>query len=149
MRMLEVMRIKQALVLLSIWISSALLACTTSTDQPPKGREVASQVSPTKLARAFIWMPELGALGATISQPYQVWLEALPPVKNMRMVLEADKTDGLRIRWLDPTSMEVCYSTAQITKFSNLYTSATEESPTVLKVEIVLRKVPALAGCPT
>jgi hypothetical protein len=142
------MSIKKALLLLNLWSLFALLACAPSTDQLPKGREVGSQVSPTKLERAFVWAPELGGLGATVSQPYQVWIESLQSVKNLRMILEADKTDGLRIRWLDPANVEICYSTAQITKFSNHYTSASEESPTVVKAEIVLRKVPTLAECP-
>jgi hypothetical protein len=147
MWLLEVMKSAIVFVAIGVWILSMLLACARHTGQLPKGRELIHQASPTNLAKAFVWMPELGDLGATVSQPYEVWVEGLQPVGKARMVFEADKTDGLRIRWISPTSLEICYSAAQITSFNNFYVSATEESQTVLNVDIVLRKASSLADC--
>ncbi len=116
-------------------------------DELPKGHEVMAKAAPDGPGRAVVWMPQLGALGATVSQPYQVWMQSLQGEKETRLVFEADKTDGVQLGWTGPTELEICYVAAQITRFQNFFVVATENSPQIYRVEILLRKVPKLDDC--
>lgn len=124
-----------------------LLGCAKSEESLPEGHESQSVVSPEGLMRAFVWVPALsGGLGATVSQPYQVWVEDVQ-FASKRLMLEADKTDGLRISWVSGQTLEVCYSSAQIFKFLNRFDFAIEGSPTIRSIEVMLRRVEDLSEC--
>jgi hypothetical protein len=93
-------------------------------------------------------MPELGGLGATVSQPYQVWMESLHGEPHAKMIFEADHTGGLRLSWYGPRDLEICYGPAQVNRFLNYYyVSPSEHTGTQDKVEVRLRRVEKLAQC--
>jgi hypothetical protein len=121
--------------------------CGNRDDKPAKGQEGLSKAAPDGASRAFVWLPQLGGLGATVSQPYQVWIQSLRGDKDTQLVFEADKTDGVQLGWNGPTELEICYIAAQITRFRNFFVLAAENSPQIYRVEIVLRKVPKLDDC--
>lgn len=130
-----------------IWVLLLFSGCGTSTEKLPAGHEASSQSAPSGQSRAFVWVPELGELGATVSQPYQVWMQSLQGEKQETLVWEADKTDGVRVSWKAPDVLEVCYGQAQITYFRNHFISVGRNSPQIYKAEIVLKKVAKLDDC--
>jgi hypothetical protein len=134
---------------ISLLILGTTIGSCSHQDKLPKGREMLSRAAPDSASRAFVWLPELsGALGATVSQPYQVWIQSLQGGRDTRLVLVADKTHGFHLGWTAPTQLEICYADAQILQFQNFFIVATEDSPTIYSVEIVLKKVSRLDECP-
>jgi hypothetical protein len=121
--------------------------CCHRDDKLTAGHEALTKSAPDGASRAFVWLPELGGLGATLSQPYQVWMQSLRDNKEMRLVLGADKTDGIHLGWTGSNQLEICYATAQIFQFQNFFTVAKEGSQDIYNVEILLKKVPKLDDC--
>jgi hypothetical protein len=137
--------------ILKICLGSCLLlplvSCGSRADRLPTGHEAAAQLSPDGLSRAFVWVPELGGLGATVSQPYQVWLQSQRGEKQQTLIFEADKTDGVRLAWKSPGELEVCYGPSQIARFRNFFVVADRDSPQIYRVEVLLRRVQKLSDC--
>jgi hypothetical protein len=128
-----------------VWIFVLLVSCDDRIKELQEGRVVAVQTAPDGLSKAFVWLPELGGLGATVSQPYQVWMQK--GEKQRALIFEADKTDGVRLAWKSPSELAVCYQHAQITHFINFFVVAEQDSWQIYEVEIVLRKVQKLSDC--
>lgn len=122
-----------------------LVGCGDRIEKLPRGHEVAAQTSPDGLSKAFVWLPELGGLGTTVSQPYQVWIQK--GEKQKELIFEADKTDWIRIAWKAPSELEICYDQAQITHFRNLFVVLEQNSSQTYEVEIVLRRVQKFSDC--
>jgi hypothetical protein len=122
--------------------------CGDHEARTTNGQVQLSAVAPDGASEAFVWIPESGGtLGATVSQRYQVWLQALRDNKVESLILEADRTNGIRLRWNSQNELEICYAKAQISKFRNFFVIASRESPEIYGVEIVLKKVPLLEQC--
>ncbi len=119
-------------------------------DQSPSdGAEVDSVLSSNGIFRGKIWLPELGGLGATVSQPYEVWIENVNRSGTSELVFSASKTDSIGIKWRDPLVLEICYVKADIHFFKNKFFDFLRES-TVTELQIVeveLRKVKQLTEC--
>ena len=130
------------------WLTSISTREQRATTQE-KGKEVASLPSPDGIYQAKVWLPELGELGATISQPHQVWLESKKVSGESKLVFEADKTDEIRVKWNTPLELEICYSGAQISRFKNRFVSVDRTSgmAEARTVEVVLRKVKRPIDC--
>jgi hypothetical protein len=130
------------------WLSSITMHEQRVTT-PNKGKEVALVLSPNQLYQAKVWLPELDAMGATVSQPFQVWLENKVSNNHRRLVFEADKTDELRVRWDTQLGLEICYSDAQIHRFNNRFVSVDRKGgmAEARTVEIVLRRVKNIGDC--
>ncbi len=111
------------------------------------GKQVTLMVSPDKAYTAKIWLPGLDGLGATISQPHQVWIQS--QAGESRLMLEADKTDQIKVRWLGARLLEVCYGDAQINTFHNRFIDVDRTGPVtqVQTVEVALRRVARLDEC--
>jgi hypothetical protein len=124
-----------------------LVSCGNRIDKLPGGHEASAQFSLGGLSRAFVWIPELGGLGATVSQPYQVWLQSQQGEKQQALIFEADKTDGVRLAWRNPGVLEICYGPSQITRFRNFFVVADRNSPQIYRVEVLLRRVQQLGDC--
>jgi AraC-like DNA-binding protein len=93
-------------------------------------------------------MPESsGQLGATVSTFYQVWIQDLHHTQKEQLLLNADKTGGVRLIWVGPRELRICYVTAQISAFRNFFVVATRDMPEVQSIEIVLKKVTTLNEC--
>ena len=123
------------------------VGCKGGRDELPAGHQVDGKVSPDGLSRAFVWVPGLAGLGATVSQPYQVWLESSNRKGYRALVLEADKTDGVRLKWRGANELEICYGPSQISSFRNFFVFAEQSVPVLYKVEIFLRRVNQLNDC--
>jgi hypothetical protein len=144
-------KVKHSASLISVGLLLPVLiaGCCHRDDKLASGHEVLTQAAPDGASRAFVWLPELsGGLGATISQPYQVWMQSLRDNKEMQLVFEADKTAGVHLGWTGSNQLEICYATAQIFRFQNFFTVAKEGSPEIYDVDITLKKVPKLEECP-
>jgi hypothetical protein len=128
-----------------VWILVLLVSCDDRIKELQEGSAVAIQTAPDELSKAFVWLPELGGLGATVSQPYQVWMQK--GEKQRALIFEADKTDGIRLTWKSSSELEICYKQAQITHFLNFFVVAEQDSSQIYQVEIVLRKVQKLSDC--
>lgn len=128
-----------------LWLLVFLVSCGDQVKKMPEGHEVAAQISPDGLSKAFVWRPELGGLGATVSQPYQVWLKK--GGKPEELIFEADKTDGIRVNWKAPDELAICYDQAQVSYFRNLFVVVEQNSSQIYEVEIVLKKVQKLSDC--
>lgn len=132
----------------SVLIASAILtSCSDSEESLPDGRQVQLVENADGVTRAFILIPtQSGGLGATVSQPYQVWVEN-EEFAEKRLMVEAEKTEGLQLAWIDGNTLEVCYSDALIFRFLNKFDFATERSPEIRSVEVVLKKTKSLSMC--
>jgi hypothetical protein len=125
----------------------ALVGCSRSVESVPDGRQAQLVENTDGVTRAFVWIPaQSGWLGATISQSYQVWIES-EKFSEKRLMVEAAKTDGLRLAWIDNDTLEVCYSDALIFMLLNKFDFVTEQSAEIRSVEVVLRKVKSLGVC--
>ncbi len=112
-----------------------------------KGETVEVRISPDEKVRAFVWMPKLtGELGATVSQPYQVWIE-FKDDQVKKLMLEGDKTSPFKIHWINSEQLQICYSNAKIYKFRNRYAIASEHSEDIHEVEVILHRVGDLKEC--
>lgn len=74
-------------------------------------------------------------------------MQGLAGEKQKSLIFEADKTDGIRLRWRAATELEICYAQAQITHFRNFFVIVERLSPQIYQVEIILRKAPKLDDC--
>lgn len=132
------------------WLIWRLGDCDTGPKQrSSEGQEEISLISPDGSSRAYIWLPELGMLGATVSQPYQVWLQNLQGDKGETLMFSADKTYGPKLHWKSAKLLELCYDNAQIGTFRNFFTVAGGRDGQTDEIEIVLRKVAKLDDCQT
>ena len=128
-------------------IMAMSVGCTNSLESLPDGQQSQSTLSPDGITRAFVWVPKMsGGLGATVSQSHQVWIENTR-MAGKRLMVEADKTDGLKLTWISVSTLEVCYADAQIFRFLNKFDFANEQSPEIISVEIVLRRMKTLDMC--
>ncbi len=116
---------------------------------PGQGKEIASVLSANKMYKARIWLPILDGMGATVSQPFQVWLEDTRINDQSRLIFEADKTDAIRLKWIAPLELEVCYEDAQIHRFSNRFVGVDRSNgfPEAGNIEVVLRKAKLIGDC--
>lgn len=131
-----------------LFLMVLLTACDNRPNQPPDGSVVNVVTSPDGFARAFVVIPKMsGGLGATLSQPYQVWMESLKIGTDKQLIVSADKTDGFHLSWTDKGQLEVCYGHAQIFEFRNTMVMITEESQSMHVVEIVLKRADKLTSC--
>lgn len=129
-------------------LAVVLMSCGTRNEKLPAGHEATAQTALDGISRAFVWVPQLsGGLGATVSQPYQVWLQSLQKDKAKSLILEADKTEGMHLAWKAPNRLEICYGDAQITYFRNFFVVAEEDSPSIYQVEITLKRANKLDEC--
>lgn len=145
---------KTAITILLSFISGLIFAWfynsvnqDSRSSEPAKGNQAALVISPDKSYIAKIWLPELGGLGATMSQPYQVWVESKAGAS--RLMLIADKTDGIKLKWLGIALLEICYKDAQINTFQNRFVDIDRTgSETLIKtVEVRLRRVERMEEC--
>jgi len=127
---------------------ASVSGCGFEGENQGAGHEKASVTSPDGASRLVIWMPEgPGFLGATDSDTYQVWLQHLRGEQPRKLMFEATQTDGVVVTWLTNRKVEICYGPTNINRFSNRFMYAEEKAPGVYDVEIVLRRVDALAMC--
>jgi hypothetical protein len=128
-------------------IALGLLACTSQREAPRDGENVAVLVSPGVQFEASVRKVDIsGSIG--VSQPYQVLMKSLIPGQPMQSVLlRADKTDGIHIRWSGPSQLVVCYTEAHIYGFQNTFVTFDQTTHAVSEVEIILSKQPSASGC--
>jgi hypothetical protein len=126
----------------------AFAGCGNDTNRLQEGTQSNSQVAPDGLGRSFIWLPKgTNTLGATNSQPYEVWVENLQGEKSQMLVLKADATDGVAIAWKGARELEICYGPSHIYYFNNLFDHADQKSRQLYRVEVHLRQVQSLLEC--
>jgi hypothetical protein len=135
--------------LAAMWLASSLARDHRTSSLAGDAKETAAAASPDQRYVARVILPDLDGLGATISQPIQVWVESKGG--NARLMFEADKTDGVRLSWKAAQQLEVCYSDAQINRFSNRFVEVTRSGdvPQVVALEVILRRVKLLDECLT
>lgn len=132
-----------------VFLQIFLVGCSSGT--PSAGHVVTTLISPRKTVKALIVEPKIeGGLGATLSQPYQVWMQDLRPDMEAEkmLVFEADKTNGVHLSWTTEGQLEICYSKAQIGHFRNQFLALDKKSQTVTdEIEVVLKRVRSLTDC--
>lgn len=133
---------------------AALLAllCTSCDFAGHQGHrtELQRSVSPDDLAVAQV--VRIDSSGATDTDRFQVWLQyqhgkSIRPV----LMLEVHRTPGVKMRWTDKRSLEVCYPKADITFFRNTYDYGEEgwQFDQWYWVEVFLRRISDLGQCGT
>lgn len=137
------------LLILVLYSYITYKTCSNIKGKFRSGHELVAKLAPDGKTKAFIWLPELGPLGATISQPYQIWMERLDGDKSRSLVFEADKTDGVGLKWKASDELCICYVQAQITRFKNFYVAVERKSEKIkiYKVGILLKNVSNLTEC--
>jgi hypothetical protein len=144
---MQQMRLMHQVILWFLLLITAT-GCGYGNEQLPKGREISSKKSPDGLSRAFVWAPETsGILGATSSQPYQVWIQYDAPQNPYALILKAEATDGVRLKWIAERQLEICYGPTDIYYFHNEFEYGEQHSQKLYKLEVLLRRVQQLADC--
>ncbi len=89
---------------------------------------------------AILFRVEAGALGATVSDQYEVWLvEALNSDSHKRILL-ADKVQNISMHWEEENVLNICYVNAQVHEFSNYMVSASEKGRKLKEVRVDLHR---------
>jgi hypothetical protein len=129
-------------------VAAVACGCGVQSEALPSGREVTSVMSPDGVSRAFVWIPTTsGFLGATSSEPYQVWIQYLQGEKKQQLVFEAAQTDGISVTWRSVQQLEICYGFSSVYKFHNLFEHAEQHSQKLYEVEVLLRRADKLTDC--
>ncbi len=131
-----------------IALSVLLFGCQHQSDEPRQGKDVASLKSKDLRFKATIRETNIdGSIG--VSQPYELILESLIPNQSSKKVmLVADKTEGLSINWLASGLLEVCYGYGtNIRQFQNIFVVVTRDDLTISEVEILLLRRQSLTDC--
>ena len=135
-------------MLCCFFLLTNMSGCKNAAEELPKGTEVASATAPDRLSRGFVWMPEMSSiLGATNSQPYQVWIQYLGDGKPRSLILKASATDGVRLSWRDIRTLEVCYGPSHISYFHNFFEYGGQSTRQLYSVEVILKRVQKLGDC--
>jgi hypothetical protein len=133
-----------------IMLTAALVSCGGNAGEPAKGRQQKSMTASDGESRAFVWLPESGG-GATQSQPFEVWIQYLESQKPQGLVFKAIHTAGVRLKWVDARTLEICYGVSHILYMRNFFDYAEEDwawrGKPLYSVEVLLKRVPQLADC--
>jgi hypothetical protein len=132
---------------LAIAASCMLAACDDDPRIPREGNDAYTVQSADQRFEAAVRRINIdGSL--LVSQPYQVLVRSLSSESGQQMaVLEADKTDGLHIRWLQSNQLEVCYADAKIRNFTNSFVSVDRTQSKIEEIEVVLKRRESLPEC--
>jgi len=136
--------------LLTLVMIVPLLACASCDRGIGGSRNTEIQRDPSPDGRSVAQVTRVDSSGATDSDRYQIRLQYLKS-KHSRpvLILEANRTTGLKVKWTDKNTLEVCYPKADITTFRNMYDYGEEgwNYSEWYWVEILLRRVPDIAQC--
>ena len=93
--------VKKLVIAIFILLILNVLGCGVDrSKRSEKGVEQGAVLSPDGATRAFLWKPTMGeALGATVSDVFEVWLKGVGDINDEQRVLAADKTAGFEVRW--------------------------------------------------
>jgi hypothetical protein len=139
---------KLTIALLILLILNVLGCGADRSKRSENGIEQGAVLSPDGATRAFVWKPTMGeALGATVSDVYELWLKGVRDIKDEQRILTADKTSGFELRWRAPRYLDVCYVEAQIFGFRTSVNLISVESQTSYDIEVELKKVGSLNEC--
>lgn len=125
-----------------VLISAALLlsACGQGEENLRPGKDIITLESPDGLIVASVREVDLGG-SIGVSQWYQIHLSGKAAGSKQEIVMTADKTDGLHLKWLNSENLLICYHTAKIRSFINYYSLKTSEME-YRDVELHLKKDP-------
>lgn len=115
-----------------------------------KGKILGKQKSPAGHVEALVLQTDMGdvGFGATLSQPYQVYLRPVDPsLEGEKVVLGFTRSNGARIRW-EKDRLIICYDEAAITTFYNKYDLGGTDRKIVESVEVVLERREKIDQCP-
>jgi hypothetical protein len=142
------MKAIELIIAFALSMGTLLSACSSSYERLGDGVEQASESAPDGLSRAFVWAPKSsGTLGATSSQPYQVWIQFAKFDKPQALILKVAETDGVVVKWAGPRVLEICYGPSHIYYFNNIFDQADQVTRQLYRVEIQLRRVQSKSEC--
>jgi hypothetical protein len=98
-------------------VSLLLLACSKAPTI--EGEVLSKAVRPGGNAIALVTRTEGGALGATVSTGYRVYVEQQGSNAAPWELLRADKSDPPRLKWADYRTLHIMLPCGQIFQFSN------------------------------
>ena len=134
-------------IAIAIAVGVVLVACSKGDERLRDGRDVARVISPDGTTEAGV--REVDVSGSVmVSQWYQVFVRGVRPnEEEPAIMMTADKTDGIFIRWLANDRLEICFSTAQIFNYRNTHMTASQSASTTKTVDAVLVQKPNAAAC--
>lgn len=130
----------------------SLMGCGRNLDVVREGKVIESKISPNGMVEAVVSAVDNGdgGLGATMSQAYQVYLRTKRPgLKDIQVVLAAQRTEGFRLHWAMDSRLIVCHATAHIFRIDNRFYVSGKDHVASDDVEVVLRRVEKLEECDT
>ena len=74
-------------------------------------------------------------------------MEYLQGDKRQQLLLKANGSDGIRLAWQSPGTLQICYGPTHIYRFNNHFDYAERESLTLYRVEVVLKRAATLHDC--
>lgn len=134
----------------SAFALACLSGCDMTLDEVQDGRLVESKVSPNDMVQAVVSAVNMPgpSYGATMTQPYQVYLRSRRGNNHApRVILAAQRTQGMRVRWASSEMLFICYVDGHIFEFKNRFAVDRKNQPPLDPVEIVLRRVEKLDQC--
>lgn len=136
-------------VLIGVLWQSMNIGNALAKRKTENGKVILMQRAPDGAHEAIVWTPELEGLGATVSQPYEVYIRRKGIPTSEAIVLVADKTDWIALSWWNNKTLLVCYSDAKIRQFSNIWQFIEHQNnePSLDEIEIILARVKNKADC--
>ena len=109
-----------------------------------EGEDISTSISPNENYKALIRKVDISG-SIMVSQPYQVIIE--DKFGNKQVILLADKTPGVTIRWVDFKTLSICYEKeTRIREFRNSFGFYRENAPYV-EGEVILNRKEFFEEC--
>ena len=127
-----------------------LSGCDRTLDEVREGTVLQQLHAPNGMMEAYVSKVKTGERGysGTSARPFQVFINNYRSSSvHGAVVLAAQRTDGLRVGWVDDHRLIICYADADIFYFKNRYAFARKNEPPLDTVEIILRRVNNLEQC--
>jgi hypothetical protein len=131
-----------------LWLKRSLLgtlvsicACSPDPSKFRAGKDLVKLDSPDGQVEAVLRAVDISGTDM-VSQPYQVALFYLKDAAvEPHMVLLADRTNGLMLKWVGPRLLRICYDDAEILDFNNRFVPFDSSTQMVYPdIEVVLSK---------
>ena len=140
-------RLMKSLLLVTVVAALSATGCSSNVDAPRDGENIGVVRSPDQNFEAVIRKVDIDST-IMVAQWYQVLIRSLViEPQEFKVMLSADKTEGLHLRWNESGQLEVCYGPAQIGSFRNTFVAYSREPIRLETAEIVLRRTKSLADC--
>lgn len=96
----------------------------------------------------YLLKPNVNSAGATVSEIYEVWISSISEGEDAKkQVLLADKVDNLKVKWINDSTIQICFVNAQIHDYSNFFTWLSPKTKKLTEINVQLKNVKNVGLC--